>query len=198
MLLAAACGESGDKASTSSVEESSATATEDKSVEAFMAWNKAKMDGTVGGWEAFLDRYPDSGLAVEAKRRLRILELEPINMTVEVRAPEGEFMVQPLALDSERQPVPSGTVESMPAGTTLTLTFTAKENDEEVTEIIEATYDSAIQRAMVFRNDGGLCLTRANLTGAVSCCDGEEPPPPDPSDTRGMMVYAWLVAAYDL
>ncbi len=200
-LLAAACGRSGDDAPSARAENGIAheaqTTDDGAAIEAFLAWKKAKAAGTVEGWNAFLDQYPKSGLAEDAARRRRILELEPIKLNVEVKAPEGMFMVQPLALNENGEPVPSGTVSEMPAGTTMTLTFTATENGEKVKEVIEATYESAIARAMVFRTKDGLCLTRANLTGAVSYCKGEEPAPPDPADARAMMVYAWLVAAYD-
>ena len=199
-ILAVACGRSGDDASIAAA--SNATSQEEPddgaAVEAFMAWKKAQSQGTIEGWNAYIEKYPNNGLTKEAERRRRILELEPINLNVEVKAPEGKFMVQPLALGADGEPIPSGTVSEMPEGTMLTLTFTATENGEEVKEVIEATYDTAIERAMVFRTEDGLCLTRANLTGAVSWCKGEEPPPPDPADTRAMMVYAWLVAAYDL
>jgi len=169
-----------------------------ESVEESRDWKQAKKQRTVEAFTNFIDAHPDGDLAEEAARRRRILDLEPISLSVEVAAPEGHFMVAaPPVLKSDGSIAPSSEVQSMPEGSTLVLQFSTTAGGEEVTEVIETTYYSATEQAMVFRNDDGICLTRAHRTGNVSYCDGEAPSPPDPSNTRGLMVYAWLVARFD-
>ena len=188
-MLAAACSEPRDRPD-GAVSETVATSAPSAETE---AWLAAKSAGSLESYANFLEAYPESDLAAEALRQRRILELDPIKLNVEVAAPEGTYMKSaPPVLKSDGTIAASQEIQSAPEGTTMKLDFSAVVDGEEITESIQATFDSVTDDGMIFRNDDGLCILRSSKTPSIKYCAGEAPPPPDPDDVRGLMAYAWL------
>lgn len=162
------------------------------------AWLAARDAATLEAYATFLEEHAGGIYAREAAARHRILELDPINLNVEVSAPEGQFMqAAPPVLTSDGSISPSRSIAAVPAGTTLTLRFSANVNGEDIIENLVTTFDEMDGDRMVFRNDDGDCVWNEPATGGLGYCEDAKPLPPDRSDTRALMAYLWLAVAND-
>ncbi|MEM9495798.1 MAG: hypothetical protein AAGA09_07320 [Pseudomonadota bacterium] len=190
-----ACGsEDGDLAGEASAgKEDSA-----QSAKVETAWADARATSTSEGYAAFVESHPDTKYAREAAARARIFEIGDINMSVNVAAPEGQFMKSaPPVMGSDGTLTPSRSVASVPEGTTLNLSFSTIVDGQAFNEDLVATFDTMEGDRLVFRNDAGDCLWHDVATGGLGYCDGAAPPPPSPDDIAALMPYAWLVVAQD-
>lgn len=193
--LVAACGSDvGDPA-----EEASAGKTKSaESAKVESAWASARAANTSEGYAAFAESHPDTKYTREAAARARIYEIADINMSVNVAAPEGQFMVSaPPVLQSDGTLAPSQSVSSVPEGTTLNLKFSTVVDGQEFNEELVATFDAMEGDRLIFRNEAGDCLWHDVATGGIGYCEGAAPPPPDPDNIAALMPYAWLVVAQD-
>ena len=162
------------------------------------SWGEARSANTKEAYTQYVSDYPNGEYKDEAAAWLRILELKPIKLNIQIAAPEGQFMkAAPPVMNSEGELVPSMGVSEIPAGTTFTMEFDATVDGEEIASTLVAVFDEKIGDRLVFRNEDGLCVWRNPASNGLGYCEDSVPPPPDPSDTVGLMHYAWLTRFLD-
>ena len=157
------------------------------------AWNEARRTNTAAAYNAFAETYPSGDYSGAASAWLRIAEIRPIGLNLMMNTPPGTFMkVGPPQIDANGNYVPSGNIESVPAGTTITLAFETMVDGETYERELVATYDSIDGNRVIFKNDEGDCIWNDQTNGMLGYCEDAIPAPPDPSDINALMVYSWL------